>query len=153
MKPGLITLLVLFFLSMQVEFVQAGESAEKRAGADQLYSEQDFKKAYRVYYKLAKTGDHYSQDRVSRMYAHGEGKSVDFVKAYAWAVLAEEGGAVTRSSAGLLELAENKDDAKKAALKLQNKYGKQALREKAIKQAEREASRQPGASMGSNLSR
>ena len=154
MKPGLIIPLLLLFLSLQAAFAQADEFADKRAEADQLYSEQNFKKAYRLYFKLAKTGDHHAQERVSRMYANGEGQSVDIDKAYAWAVVAEEGGVdVMRSSDELLELTDNQRSAKKTALKIQNKYGQQALHEKAIQKAERAAARQSGASMGSNLSR
>lgn len=155
MKTQILTVFLLLIGMLQAPFVLANESAVKRAEADQYYLEEDFKKAYRVYFKLAKTGDHYSQDRIALMYSEGEGKSVDLPKAYAWAVLAEEGDVKppTVNSDELLELTKDKNEAEKEARKLQEKYGRQALREKAIKQAERQATRQSGTSMGSNLSR
>ena len=133
----------------------AADAAEMRVDADQYYDDQNFKKAHKLYYKLAKTGDYYSQGRVSHMYAKGEGKSADFIDAYAWSVLAEEGGEsfVIESSDKLLSKTSNKEDAKKEADKLLGKYGQKALALKEQKRTEMNAARRTGNSMGSNLSR
>ena len=121
---------------------------------DQYYLKHDYKKAYKIYFKLAKTGDHHSQGRIAQMLATGEGKSVDLTEAYAWSVLAEEGGEkyLTETSDVLLQRTGDKSAAQKKALKLQGKYGQQALLEKALKREQADAARRSG-SMGSNLSR
>ncbi len=55
----------------------ASDDPEYRSEADQYYQERNFTKAYKIYYKLAKKGDHHSQGQVSKMYAKGEYKKVD----------------------------------------------------------------------------
>ena len=155
MKTGFVTVLLLFSIVMQSSALFASNSSELRAEADQYYTENNFKKAHRIYYKLAKTGDHHSQGRVAHMFANGEGKSVDLTEAYAWSVLAEEGGEkyVTESSEDLLQRAGDKAAANKEAAKLLEKYGREALKEKALRRAEQDRARRSGNSMGSNLSR
>jgi len=153
-----LVLYVLFLMAIGVfhsASAIAADSAEMRVQADQLYLDQNFKKAYKLYFKLAKTGDYYSQGRVSHMYASGEGKKADLTEAYAWSVLAEEGGEafVVESSEQLLSKTSDKERAKKESDKLMGKYGQKALAQKAQKRAEMEASRRTGSSMGSNLSR
>jgi TPR repeat protein len=155
MKTGFVTVLLAFSIVMQSSALFASNSSELRAEADQYYTENNFKKAHRIYYKLAKTGDHHSQGRVAHMIANGEGKSVDLTEAYAWSVLAEEGGEkyVTESSEDLLQRAGDKAAANKEAAKLLEKYGREALKEKALRRAEQDRARRSGNSMGSNLSR
>lgn len=154
MKIGFVTVFLMFFIALQSSVLLAGDASEISAEADQFYLESNFKKAYKIYFKLAKTGDHHSQGRVAHMFANGEGKSVDFTEAYAWSVLAEEGGQKysTESSDILLQRTSDQSVAQKKALKLKQKYGQQALKEKALKRAQSDAARRSG-SMGSNLSR
>ena len=154
MKIGFVTVFLMFFIALQSSVLLAGDSRELSAEADQYYLESDFKKAYKIYFKLAKTGDHHSQGRVAHMFANGEGKSVDLTEAYAWSVLAEEGGQKfsTESSDILLQRTSDQSVAQKKALKLKKKYGQQALKEKALKRTQLDAARRSG-SMGSNLSR
>jgi TPR repeat protein len=154
MKIGFVTMFLMFFIALQSSVLLAGDSSELSAEADQYYLESNFKKAYKIYFKLAKTGDHHSQGRVAHMFANGEGKSVDFTEAYAWSVLAEEGGEKfsAESSEVLLQRTSDQSVAQKKALKLKQKYGQQALMEKALKRAQADAARRSG-SVGSNLSR
>ena len=67
------------------------------------------------------------------MYANGEGKTVDLTKAYAWSVLAAEGGdeRLANNSEELLQRTNDKNKALKSAEKLKKKYGKQVLEAKA----------------------
>ena len=142
----------LLFL-VQAPIVLAEEAQEMRAKADQYYQNHDYKKAYKFYLRLAKTGDQFSQDRISQMYAGGKGTSVDLYEAYAWSVLAAEGGAldmVDRSSE-LLQRVEDEAKAEKKATKLQSQYGKKALREKAERKERSRLARASGNCTGSIL--
>jgi TPR repeat protein len=125
----------------------------KRYEAEKYYTANDFKKAYKMYYKLAKVGDHYSQDRVSQMYANGEGKTTDLAEAYAWSVLAAESGSkdLRNHSDTLLEQNSNKVDAEKRATKLMKKYGEVALEKKAANRARKEKGKSSGTCTGSRL--
>ena len=125
----------------------------KRYEAEKSYTANDFKKAYKMYYKLAKIGDHYSQNRVSQMYANGEGKSADLTEAYAWSVLAAESGSVDfrNHSDTLLEQNSDRADAEKRAAKLMNKYGEVALEKKAANRARKEKGKSPGTCTGSRV--
>jgi len=153
-KTGFVTVFLTIVIALQAPVLLAGDTSELRAEADQFYLEHNYKKAYKTYFKLAKTGDQHSQGRVAQMYANGEGKSVDLTEAYAWSVLAEESGKaeLTEGSDVLLQRTSDQAAAKKKALKLKGKYGQQALKEKALKRAQADA-RRSGNSMGSNLSR
>lgn len=155
MKTGFLVILFFLFSAVQVSVAYAGELSEKRSEADQLYLEKAYKKAQKMYLKLARAGDHYSQGRLADMYANGEGRKVDLEEAYAWSVLAEQGGDsfMTYSSGQLLERVSDKPAAQKAAEKLKTKYGRQAQLVKEQRRAESEAARRNGSSMGSNLSR
>lgn len=119
--------------ALQTAGVHAKNSQDYRQEADQYYLEQNFKKAYQGYYKLARMGDHYAQGQLSNMYANGEGKKVDLEEAYAWAALAAEGGEVEmlKSSEVLLLKTSDQAKAQKKAAKLKKKYGKEALAKKA----------------------
>lgn len=144
------------FAMSQSSFVLAAQIEElelKRSEAEKFYAEDNYKKAYKVYYKLAKTGDHYSQDRVSQMYVNGEGQTVDLTKAYAWSVLAAESGSedLQDQSAALLEKNSDKTAAEKSATKLIKKYGKEALEKKAAKQARAKNGESSGRCTGSRL--
>ena len=114
----------MFFITLQSSVLLAGDASELSAEADQYYLESNFKKAYKIYFKLAKTGDHHSQGRVAHMFANGEGKSVDLTQAYAWSVLAEEGGEkyLSETSEVLLQRSSDKSVAQKKAVKLKKKY-------------------------------
>ena len=154
MKIGFVNVLLALFIVLHAPALMAASWSEMRAEADQYYTESNFKKAYKIYYKLAKTGDHHSQGRVAQMYATGEGRSVDLEEAYAWSVLAEEGGEkyIAEPSEALLQRTDDRSAAQKKASKLVAKYGEEALKEKAQRRAEQDRARRSG-SMGSNLSR
>jgi TPR repeat protein len=153
MKFVFIAACLILLVAVQAPVAYAKEVQEYRTEADQYYLESNFKKAYKIYYKLAKTGDHYSQDRVSYMYANGEGKSVDLTEAYAWSVLAAEGGKEDwlSSSDELLLLTDDKPGAQERADKLKSKYGKDVLRMKAAKQAQRDNLKKSGVCTGTRL--
>jgi TPR repeat protein len=133
MKLVFVVACTVLFAALQAPCVLADEMQEYRSAADQYYQQENFKKAYKAYYKLAKTGDHYSQHLVSEMYANGEGKKADLTKAYAWSVLAAEGGdeQLLINSEDLLQATNDINKALKSADKLKKKYGKQALEAKA----------------------
>lgn len=153
MKSVFIAACLMLLAALQAPVALAKGVQEYRTEADQYYLESNFKKAYKIYYKLAKAGDHYSQDRVSFMYANGEWKKVDLTEAYAWSVLAAEGGneKLVNSSDELLLRTEDKPEAQERAEKLRKKYGKDALRMKAVRQAQRENQKRSGACTGSHM--
>jgi TPR repeat protein len=153
MKSFVIAACVLVLAIVQTSVVVAKELAEYRTEADQYYDDGNYKKAYKGYLKIAKIGDQYSQHWVSHMYENGEGKSVDLEDAYAWSVLAAEGGdeKLVLHSTDLFEQIEDKAGATKAASKLMAKYGKQALDDKAEYLAKRDAGRRAGSCTGSRL--
>lgn len=153
MKSGIVLAGTIILLVLQSSALYAGKLQEYRSEADQYYTTQDFKKAYKVYYKLAKIGDHYSQDRLATMYANGEGKTADIEEAYAWAVLAAEGGdeALVKKSQDYLAQASDKAGAEKEAEKLKKKYGRVALEKKAMKRENMKASHEMGGCTGRRL--
>lgn len=131
----------------------AGKLDEVRGEADQYYTSQEYNKAYKVYFKLARIGDHYAQDRIATMYAEGHGKRVDLQKAYAWEALAAEGGdqSFVQKSKQYLEQAHDKAAAEKEVEKLKKKYGKVALEKKAQRRETRKASHAMGGCTGRRL--
>ncbi len=153
MKNTIFVACVLLFAVTQSSNIMAKELKEYQAEADQLYTQGNHKKAFKSYSKLAKIGDHYSQFRVSQMYATGEGKSTNMEYAYAWAALAAESRQekLVNNSEVLLERNDDKAGAYRKAEKLNQKYGKQALDEKAKQVAKRESGRRAGACTGSRL--
>ena len=150
-KLAIISVLLLFVL--QSPAVSAGKLQDYRSEADQYYTEQDFRKAYKIYYKLAKIGDHYSQDKLATIYANGDGKKVDIEEAYAWSVLAAEDGdeMLVNRSEELFELSADKAEAEQKATKLKQKYGREALNEKASNKAALEAKYKARGCTGSRL--
>jgi TPR repeat protein len=132
MKFVYLAVFVVLFSVVQAPCVLAAQLQESRSEADQYYQQGNFKKAYKGYFKLAKTGDNYSQHRVSEMYANGEGKKVDLTKAYAWSALAAESGQDewVSYSDELLQRTKDKDKALKNASKLKKKYGQETLKNK-----------------------
>ena len=153
MKTFIFSICVLVLAAAQTSTAIAKELLEYRTEADQYYDVGNFKKAYKGYLKIAKIGDQYSQYWVSHMYANGEGRKVDLEDAYAWSALAAEGGdeKLVRHSTDLFDQIDNKDGAQKAARKLMDKYGKQALEDKAEYLAKRDRGRRSGACTGSRL--
>ena len=147
--PALMCMVLFFALFASTSF--AKEIGEYREEAAQYYLEQNYKKAYKIYFKLAKMGDHTSQDQVAVMLARGEGKAIDFENAYAWSVLAAEGGddILTIQSEELLQQADDKARAENQSSRLMKKYGRDALLEKAEAQEMRRLSRQMGGCTGS----
>lgn len=136
MKFSVVATCAILFLAFQPSSLYAGKLLQQYRGeADQYYQTQDYKKAYKSYFKLAKIGDHYSQDRIASMYANGEGKKTDLAEAYAWAALAAEDGdeELVAKRDELLQQADDKSKAQKEAEKLKKKYGKLALEKKAAK--------------------
>ena len=83
MKSICIALIAVLFTALQAPCALAATLQDYRSEADQYYQQGNFKKAYKAYLKLAKTGDNFSQHLVSTMYANGEGKSENLTKAYA----------------------------------------------------------------------
>jgi TPR repeat protein len=118
---------------LQAPCALAATLQDYRSEADQYYQQGNFRKAYKAYLKLAKTGDNYSQHLVSTMYANGEGKSENLTKAYAWSTLAAESGQDqwVNYSDELLQRINDKDKALNSANKLKKKYGQEALKNKA----------------------
>jgi len=153
MKSILFVVCVLIFSATQSANVFARELKDYRDLADQYYSEGNYKKAFKGYLKIAKIGDHYSQYWVSHMYANGEGKKVDLEAAYGWSALAAESGKekLIINSEAMLERVSDKNAALKAAEKLNKKYGKEALQEKAVMVASRDIGRRSGSCVGSRL--
>ena len=127
------------------------EIKENRDKAEKYYEDNDFRKAYKIYFKLAKVGDHYSQNKLSQMYVEGKGKKADLTEAYAWSVLAAESGVagIVKKSDKLLQQTKNQAEAMKRAEKLKNKYGKDALQAKTDKMERMRDSRK--SCTGSNL--
>lgn len=153
MKFSLVTLCAVLLFAIHSSALYAGKLQEYRGEADQYYQAQDYRKAYKTYFKLAKIGDHYSQGQISTMYANGEGKRLDLAEAYAWAVLAAEGGdegAVNKRDE-LLDQVSDKARARKAAEKLKKKYGKAALEKKAQKRDNMKAAHEMGGCTGRRL--
>lgn len=144
---------IMLFAALQTPVLLANEAKEMRAEAEQYYGELNYKKAYKLYYKLARSGDRYSQARVSHMYANGEGKSVNFTEAYAWGVVAAEGNEekLARVNEDLLHLTKNSAAAEKKAAKLVKKYGKQAQQERLVRMRQRNSHRDTGSCTGSML--
>lgn len=153
MKSGVTTVCLMVLFALQTNFLYAKEAQEYIAEADQYYAEKNYKKAYKTYYKLAKKGDHYSQSQVSKMFANGEGKEVDLTEAYAWSVLAAEGGDedLVQNSEMLLQEAPDKALAEKKAAKLKKKYGKDTLRKQAEKRERIRRNNELGGCTGSKL--
>jgi len=152
MKYNIFSASILLFV-LQSASVFALDVKEYRGEADQYYSEHNFKKAHKMYLKLAKMGDHYSQGQVAVMYANGEGKGANLDEAYAWTVLAAEGGGEElsiRSDELLLQI-NDQAKAEKRAAKLQKKYGETALKEKARKREIRKLNHEMGGCTGSKL--
>jgi TPR repeat protein len=133
MKSICIALLAVIFTTLQAPCALAATLQDYRSEADQYYQQGNFRKAYKAYLKLAKTGDNYSQHLVSTMYANGEGKSENLTKAYAWSTLAAESGQDqwVNYSDELLQRINDKDKALNSANKLKKKYGQEALKNKA----------------------
>ena len=131
----------------------ANDVEEQRADASQFYSESKFKKAYKIYFSLAKAGDYYSQNKISQMYAAGKGVKADLAEAYAWSVLAAESGVegMTEKSDTLLQEADDRAKAEKRAAKLERRYSKQALEDKAAKKERFKANHAMGGCTGSKL--
>ena len=141
------------FSLLQTNTLLANDIKERRAQASKYYSERNFKKAYKVYFSLAKIGDHYSQNKISQMYISGDGVKADLTEAYAWSALAAESGVerIAEESEALLQKTDEKAKAEKRAAKLKKKYGKQTLAEKAERKAKYKANHAMGGCTGSKL--
>ena len=151
MKINVVLTCVAVLLALCSSALSAKEIPEYRSEADHYYAEHNYKKAYKIYYKLAKMGDHRSQDQVAVMLSRGEGKDVNLEEAYAWSVLAAEGGddALTIPNEELFLQASDKDKAENKASRLMKKYGRDALLEKAEKKEARRRSHEMGGCTGS----
>jgi len=135
MKTLFVVTCAILFAVAPFASLLASETQKSRSEADEYFQQGNFNKAFKGYLKLAKSGDHYSQDQLAKMYAQGQGKRADLSDAYAWSVLAAEGGneQFVADSESLLQRAPDKAKALKSAEKLQKKYGKQALAARAEK--------------------
>ena len=152
-KSSFAAVCVVLFVVFEAPTVMANEIQQIQAKADRYYQQGIFNKAYKNYLKLAKKGDHYSQDRISQMYVKGEGKSASLNQAYAWSVLAAESGEdqLVKNSIMLLQHTNDPAKAKVSAAKLKKKYGKQALDRKAALRAKHDNQRQSGRCTGTRL--
>jgi TPR repeat protein len=134
--------------------VQAKVTQEQLAEADEYYQQGEFKKAYRIYLKLAKTGDGHSQHQVAQMFASGEGTKTDLTQAYAWSVLATEGGhedaAEFRDT--VLQRIEDQAEAREEAAELKKKYGRLALQMSQERKARKRSSHRSSSCTGSHIS-
>jgi len=153
MRFTLILVFASVFSMFQATTLLANDIKERRADAAEYYSERNFNKAYKIYFSLAKIGDHYSQNKISQMYVSGEGVETDLTEAYAWSVLAAESGVagMTEKSDVLLQKTEDKAKADKRAKKFLNKYGKQTLAEKTASKEKYKANHAMGGCTGSKL--
>ncbi len=142
----------ILFLTLQTPVVLA-DWKEDQAEADQYYESGEYSKAFKTYFKLAKMGVSYSQDRVSKMYENGQGKKVNMEEAYAWSVLAAQRGATEKMTRrdSLLEQNSDKAKAEKKAEKLLSKYGRGALQAKADSKARLKHNTKSGGCTGSKL--
>jgi TPR repeat protein len=114
------------FIALQAPVVMAATWQEDQAKADQFYDTEEYKKAFKMYFKLAKMGVSHSQDRVSTMYASGDGTKLNLTEAYGWSVLAAQRGAseMANKRDGLLDQVDDKKKAdSKAKLKANTKGG------------------------------
>ena len=153
MKSAFILAIIALFCLLHAPVSLAKEVTEERAKAKQYYAEQNFKRAYKVYFSLAKIGDHYSQSKLSKLYIAGEGVDVDLNEAYAWSVLAAESGVegMTERSEKLLQETNDPAGAEKRAAKLMKKYSKQTLQAKAAKKEKFKQNHAMGGCTGSKL--
>jgi len=153
MKSVLFAVVVLFFAVLQAPVLLANQAQEIRAEAEQHYADSDYKKAYKLYLKLAQSGDRYSQKRIAHMYAEGEGKSVNLTEAYAWSILAAEGNEEKLAviNEDLLPQTKSASKAEKKAAKLTKKYGKEAQRERIDRHNKRGRVVDEGSCTGSKL--
>jgi len=154
MKSFVFVVSAALFAALLAPDLLANKLEQYRADADQHYQQHRFKKAYKIYYKMAKVGDHYAQDRVAQIYANGEGRSINLTEAYAWSVLAAESGDEqwVNNSGELLQRTDDKIRAQKRATKLKKRYGKRALKAKADRQTKRDSYKTSGRCTGSHLS-
>jgi len=115
LKLIITTVCSLLFFALPASAVSAADWKEDQAKADQYYETQNFGKAFNLYISLVKIGDSHSQDRVSQMYANGEGTKVNLEEAYAWSVLAAQRGAaeIENKREILLQQTKNKAAAEK----------------------------------------
>ena len=143
----------ILIFGLQAPVVLAADWKEDQAQADQYYEAGEYKKAFKMYYRLAKMGVSHSQDRVSHMYENGQGKKVNLEDAYAWSVLAAQRGAEDKENRrdNLLQKAKNKKSAEKKANKLMRKYGREALQRKAESKARLKHNTKSGGCTGSKL--
>jgi TPR repeat protein len=135
MKFNAILVFGMLLIVFQSSALLASDDPEYRSEADQYYQKQNYSKAYKMYLKLAKKGDHSAQSQVATMNAGGEGKKTDLMEAYAWSTLAAESGdeELLRRSEDLFQQVSDKTKAEKKAAKLQKKYSQTALKERAEK--------------------
>lgn len=149
-------ILVLTAASAMLSFTAFADLAEDRARADSLLEAGDEKGAFKAYRDLARDGDHDAQYLVSVMYAQGRGTKADLIDAYGWSVVAAEAGLdkldVHRDSLYASIDAKEQKKADRKARSLVNKYGQEALQEKADRLATRGAGRRMGSCTGSRLS-
>jgi len=148
---GLACALLVF--TLQSSSLVADDLQEDRAEADQYYQAQQYRESYKLYYKLAKKGDHHSQAQLAAMFARGEGTEIDLIDAYAWSMLAAQGGDETalKQCDELLSQIGDKAKAEKKAEKLNKKYSDQALSEQAAKRERMKRSHEMGGCTGGKL--
>ena len=153
MKSAFILAIIALFCLLHAPVSLAMDVKEERAKAKQYYADKNYKKTYKTYFKLAKLGDHYSQNKLSKMYIAGEGMDVDLNEAYAWSVLAAESSVegMTEKSEKLLQQINDPAKAEKRAAKLMSKYSKETLAEKAAKKERYKANHAMGGCTGSKL--
>ncbi len=85
-----VTLFLLAVTPLHAATSQKSSYVSKQERADQYYDKGNYQEALRGYLALAKSGDSFSQYRVSYMYLEGQGNKSDVVEAFAWAYLAAQ---------------------------------------------------------------
>lgn len=153
MKTAFISVIVVLLALTQSPILLASEAKQMRAQAEQYYADKDYRRAFKVFRKLAQFGDRYSQRKVAHMYAEGEGKSIDLAESYSWAALAAEGNDVELAELNetLLPKIKSPSKAQKKADKLISKYGKQAQLERISRHSRRGRVLEEGSCTGSKL--
>ena len=70
----------MLIFAVQTSVVMASTWREDQVTADKYYETQEYKKAFKNYFKLANMGVSHSQNRVSQMYSKGEGTKLSLTE-------------------------------------------------------------------------
>jgi tetratricopeptide (TPR) repeat protein len=145
-----------FALLLAMPAVSSAEPSNKDAQtaerADAAYAEKQYARAMDEYRKLARKGDSFSQYRMSYMHLQGEGVSVAYPEAFAWAVLAAE-SKNERLETYLSEVkarvpAEHREAAQELAEDYLQRWGRMTLAIQALRKADKQLRNCTGSRLG-----